>query len=124
MIVRSRIAGRLFLNPIVPWTEKSIVVVSERRLAAVIASRRDPDPESFRLDTVTEASPCAVDATAAEPDTAITAPAASRALNSLRIQIPSRRGRQPSLPLQRCQATSPPGGVSILRSATPGRRST
>src|SRR5436190_14382134 len=64
-IVRSRIAGRLCRSLIVPWTEKSIVVGSERLLAALIALRRDPRPESFRLDTVTVASRCAGDVTVA-----------------------------------------------------------
>src|SRR3954452_8438989 len=111
MIVRSRIAGRAFLSPTVPWTEKSIVVVFECRLAAVIALRRDPGPESLRLDTVTVASPG--DSRADEPaaHTALIATAASRMLSGLRIGTPSRSERPHGLSLQRREAIRPRGEV-------------
>src|SRR3954447_1195262 len=131
MIVRSRTVGSLFLSPTVPSTEKSMVVVFECRLAAVIALRRDPGPESFRLDTVTVASPCAVDARAPvmpigrgvdEPaeHRAISAPATSRTLSGLHIGTPSRGERPQGLPWPRREATRPRGAVSTLQSAEIG----
>src|SRR4051794_26282375 len=100
----------------VPWTPKPIVVGSERLLAALIALRRDPGPESFKLDRVTVASRCVVDprapvmpidsgaSEAAETDTAVTAPAASRALNSLRIRDSFPPWTPTKPPLQRREA--------------------
>src|SRR4051812_27304110 len=84
-----------------------MVVVSGCRLAAVIALRRDPAPELFRLDTVTVASSRAVAPWApadepAEPNTPIIAPATSRTINDLRM----RHSLPPWTPTRPCLATT------------------